>query len=274
MEIIPTRGEYTYKTIQFFAMKKTIVILLLSYSFCQGQLDKNRYFESFNGNFSNKSNFCEALLKSFTSDFQGVKVIDFKTIEKLSPVSIKGIGKVEVYQINLSDKLPSVIPKRCHIITNKNKASLLWIETLQMIKVKKTDKEGFIGGLHKVKSRGYFIIYKADNKELTPILDTSSDRFCSDGIPIYNNSTDCISYSPFLFRLSQEDINKDGLLDICFTGQINQYCEGLEYGLGKNDISPKKRESVKIVFLIDKVNQNSWYLKNDLICKKLKKSSI
>jgi hypothetical protein len=255
-------------------MKKTIAIILLSYSFCHGQFDKGREFESFNGNFSDKSNFCEALLKSFTSDLSEVKIVDFKTIEKLSPVSIKGIGEVEVYQVNLSDKLPSVVPKRFYVINNKNKAVLLWIDTLRIIKVKKTDKEGFIGGLYKVKSKGYFIVYKADNKELTPIFDTSSNRFCFNGIPIYNNSTDCISYSPFLFRLSQEDINKDGFLDICFTGRINQYCEGLEEGLGRDDILPKKRNKIKIVFLIDKTTQNSWYLKNDLICKKLKKPSI
>ncbi len=250
-------------------MKKIIVILLLSYSFCCGQFDKRREFESFNGNFSNKSNFCDALLKSFTSDLSEVKILDFKTIEKLPPVSIRGIGEVEVYQVNLSDKLPSVIPKKCYVITNKNKAVLLWIDTLRIIKVKKTDKDGFIGGVFKIKSKGYFIVYKADNKELTPIFDTSSDRFCSDGIPIYNSSTDCISYSPFLFRLSQEDINKDGFLDICFMGQINQYCEGLEEGLGRDDILPKKRSKVKIVFLIDKTNQNSWYLKDDFVCKKL-----
>lgn len=255
-------------------MKKTIVIILLSYSFCHGQFDKAREFESFNGNFSNKSNFCEALLKSFTSDLSELKIVDFKTIEKLSPAYIKGIGKVEVYQINLSDKLPSVIPKRCYVIINKNKAVLLWMDTLRVIKVKRSDKEGFVGGMYKIKSKGYFIVYKADNKSLTPIFDTSSDRFCPDGIPIYNNSTDCISYSPFLFRLSQKDINKDGLLDICFTGQVNQYCEGLESGLGRDDILPKKRSRVKIIFLIDKTNQNFWYLKDDLVCKKLKKPSI
>ena len=100
-------------------------------------------------------------------------------------------------------------------------------------------------------------------------FDTSSDRFCFNGIPIYNNSTDCISYSPFLFRLSQKDINGDGFLDICFAGQVNQYCEGLEKGIGRIDILPKKRHKVKIVFLIDKQKQNFWYLKNDLICKEL-----
>jgi hypothetical protein len=250
-------------------MKKIIAILILSYSFCHGQFDENRNLKRFDGNFSNKLHFCKALLRCFTSDLLDVKVSDFKTIEKLSPVFIRGIGKVEVYQINLSDKLPSVIPKRCYVITSRNKASLLWIDRLRIIKVKKTDKEGFIGGLYKVKSKGYFIIYKADNKQLIPIFDTSSDRFCFNGIPIYNNSTDCISYSPFLFRLSQKDINGDGFLDICFAGQVNQYCEGLEEGIGRIDILPKKRHKVKIVFLIDKQKQNFWYLKNDLICKEL-----
>ena len=111
-------------------MKKAIAIILLSYSFCHGQYNTRREFKNFKGNFSNKQSFCKSLLNSFTSDLQNVRVVDFKSIEKLPNTYIRGMGEVVIYRAKLSDKLPEVTPKKCYIITYKNKATLLLVVKL------------------------------------------------------------------------------------------------------------------------------------------------
>jgi hypothetical protein len=218
--------------------------------------------DSLNGS----SNIAHYLIGKFNKEYEGLKDKDITGVKLIGSASIKSFGAVQIYNITLSDNLPEVFTKSNYLIVNENKkqAALFLLDTLFFIKTSVNDNTILLGGIEKVKAKGFFLIYDfvGENKfkEILNSLD-----YCEDGIPVFNNSTDCISYKPFMLNYKNIYMNNDGILDVNFSGEVASYCKGLEVGYGRNDRTPVRLSKINFSFILKSDRNN--HFKCDLLSK-------
>lgn len=222
-----------------------------------------------------KDQFSIYLIKSFKNDFDGVNPNNILSVSLFESKNIIGLGLCDIYKIKLSDNLPEIIGKKAYLIFIKSemKAALLWLDDLECIKIKNYDTAYYLAGINRYRGKGYFLVYKFSNDNngvFKLIFDSSDDMFCGNGIPILNNSFDCISYDPAQLHFKNIDLNNDGLNDLMFIGRVLYFCEGLETGYGRNDRKPLRKETLNIVFQTFQDHDSIyWRLMDTTICKKL-----
>ncbi len=190
------------------------------------------------------------LIKSF-DELKELKEADIMTVKLVEKKNIKNFGLAKIYKIVLSDKLPEVFPKTNYFIVGErnNLGALFLLDSLVFIKTSNNDLSYLLAGVAKVKAFGYFKIYNFKVRDsFDEILNTLN--CCENGLPIFNNSLDCISYSPAQFQFKNIDINHDGLLDIVFSGVVASYCKGLETGYGRGDRKPISKRKITICFCL------------------------
>jgi hypothetical protein len=74
-------------------------------------------------------------------------------------------------------------------------------------------------------------------------------NYCDHGLlHVGNSSYDCLSYEPFVFNLSNEDVNKDGYADLRFTGTFNVYCDSM-FQEDRRISNPVKKSASRYCFL-------------------------
>jgi hypothetical protein len=178
------------------------------------------------------------LLTSFPDVFLNVTINDIKKIEYIRTANIRNWGKTGIYKFELSEQLPESIYKKGVLIINKQReqAAIFFLDNFDLIKLKETDTAYFLSGIHILKSKGHFYLYDFDgNQYFQCKFNTLSDKYCHNGIPVFNNSLECICYKPFELIFKNIDTNNDGLMDLNFSGNLLSFCEGLENGYGRED---------------------------------------
>lgn len=223
---------------------------------------------------SKSSNINHYLITKFDKDYEGLNDKDIVSFKLLTAVTIKKFGSVQIYSIGLSENLPEVFTKRNYLIVNvdKKQAALFLVDTLYFIKNTMQDTDVLLAGVEMVKSKGFYVIYDfmGDNK-FKEILNTLD--YCKNCVPVFNSSTDCKSYKPFMLTFKNTDINNDGLLDINFSGEVASYCKGLETGYGRNDRAPVELNKINFTFILKDIKDNYFeydFPLKDSICNLIK----
>jgi hypothetical protein len=101
----------------------------------------------------------------------------------------------------------------------------------------------------------------------------NSLNYCENGVPVFNNSTDCKSYKPFMLTFKNIDIDNDGILDINFSGEVASYCKGLETGYGRNNRTPVELKKINFSFILKSPKDNHFeydFTLKDSICNLIK----
>ncbi|HRP55740.1 hypothetical protein [Agriterribacter sp.] len=193
-------------------------------------------------------------------------------ILKEASVDVMGLGNSLIYELEYGESFPSIMPTRGYLIISRKlqKAAVLYLDDLRLIKISPLDKTYLLGGFYQVRAKGYFHIYEKQDSLLSIVFTTLDTSNCANGIPVTNYDLGCISYEPFQLNFSNEDVNHDGLNDLTFKGKVNYYCEGFEWNIGRKDRKPFRSENVKITFLAEKRGDRAfWKLYDTTICKKL-----
>lgn len=207
------------------------------------------------------------LLRVFAEEYEGLQKEDFERVELVNNLNIKNLGVTKLYKIALSNSLPESVQKINYLIVNTElkKGALLLLDTLIPLK---TEGAYLVAGIQKIKTKGYFVAYDLLNAEFKEIF--NSVDFCGSGIPVYNQSNECINYKPHMLSLNSE--NKKGILELNFSGKVAYYCKGLEIGFGESDRKPLQTKQINFSFLI-KHKDNSYryeFYSKDSICNLLK----
>lgn len=194
-------------------------------------------------------------------------------------VNIYNFGEATLYDITLIDGLSmAVLIKHCLVWNSKqHKIALLPIENYQLIKAKVDTNTYLIGGFFNQR-RGYihYLAYAGsfDNNRNTFEDFFNTVNYCDHGLlHVGNSSYDCLSYEPFVFNLSNEDVNKDGYADLRFTGTFNVYCDSM-FQEDRRISNPVKKVPADIVFYTQvKEKQWEWVFKDTSLCSFLQKIS-
>lgn len=238
---------------------------------------KSRMFVTFDSLYLNRRDkLNEYLIRSFPTDFEGIKPKEISFNWSYKDINIVGLGRCKVYTILLSNTLPEIIGRKAYLVYDRkaHEAAILFLDTLAPIKIKKADTAMLIGGIFQNKGIGYFTVYTVKNDRkghrLQEIFNSSDNKYCNGGIPVYNSNLDCMCYDPFMLHFNNIDINKDGLNDLTFSGSVLTFCKGLETGFGRNDRKPLRRNRIDIVFLTHRNNDGLyWILSDSGVCKKI-----
>ncbi len=189
-------------------------------------------------------------------EYKELKEQDIKEVKFVDSIKIKDFGDAKIYKIMLSDDLPEVYSKENYLIVNKKSkiGAIFLLDTLFYIRKTKNDTSYLLGGVEKIKTKGFFKIYDfKKSNEFEEVLNTLD--YCENGIPVFNNGLECISYLPEMMEFKNADINNDGLLDVNFSGKIAYYCKGLETGYGREDREPISLKKSSFSFIL-KIDQN------------------
>ena len=214
------------------------------------------------------------LIRKFNKEYEGLKDNDITEVKLVDSVGIKNFGVAQIYNIILSNSLPEVFTKSNYLIVDKNKklAALFLLDTLIFIKTSDNDKTVLLSGVEKIKAKGFFKIYDfTDGNEFNEIL--NSLNYCENGLPVFNESLDCISYKPFMLAFKNIDVNNDGIFDVNFSGDVASYCKGLETGYGRNDRGPITLSKINFSFILKSEKNNHFtceLIPKDSICTLIK----
>ncbi len=214
------------------------------------------------------------LIKKFNKEYEGLKNKDITEVKLIDSVSVKNFGVAQIYNIILSNNLPEVFSKSNYLIVDKNKklAALFLLDTLMFIKTSENDNTILLAGIEKIKAKGFFKIYDfTEGSEFKEIL--NSLNYCENGIPVFDESIDCISYKPSMLSFKNMDINNDGIFDVNFSGVVALYCKGLETGYGRNDRNPVSLSKINFSFVLKSEKNNHFkceLLQKDSICALIK----
>lgn len=220
-----------------------------------------------------KSSLNQYFLTSFGDMFPDITVNDINKIDFIEDAILRNWGKTSIYKFELSHRLPETIYKNGILIISEQKAqaAIFFLDNFDLVKLKETDTAYLLAGIHIVKSKGYFYLYDFDGDQYFQCkFSTLSDRYCKNGIPVYNNSLDCVCYKPFGLVIKNNDVNHDGLLDLIFTGNVLSFCEGLENGYGREDRKPISTFKLDIIFITNQNNNEiAWGLQDSSFCSKI-----
>lgn len=214
------------------------------------------------------------IVSRFSKDLDSINSDKIDTVYLIGSLPLKDYGTSKIFVGQLSNSLPEILYKTFYIVFNESReqASLFFMNNYNLVRLRANEEQGYLSGIFKVKSKGYYQIYAFNNNVFKLILNTNSDVFCGNGIPIQNNSTDCLSYSPFTLRFENKDLNKDGILDIRFIGDALIYCEGLETGRGRGEDRERKKIKLDFKFTVDSMGSlPTWKLVDSTFCSILRK---
>lgn len=203
------------------------------------------------------------IIRKFNKDIGELKASDISSIGIPASANIHNLGTIRMYRIVLSEALPEVFKKSCYLIVarDRKRAALLLLDTIILAKTSVHNDSALLGGVDIVKDHGFYKVYELIGiDKLVEIL--NSRTCCKEPYPVFNNSIDCLSYSPFMLNLKKTDINNDGLLDINFSGRINSYCKGLETGYGRTDRKPISTKNISFSFLLQRNKANRFSYRN------------
>lgn len=239
-------------------------------------IDKRSFVDFDTSLLRNENGLKSFIIKNYSSELDAIRKEDITKIGDPITINVKNLGVVKIFPITFSDSLPEVAAKSAFLVADQSvkKAAMLYLDDLTPIKVRVDDEGFYLAGYYKVRSSGYFLVYKFSNgggrMALKKIFDSYEFGECPNGVPVINSSLDCISYDPFKLRLSNKDVDGDGVLDMVFSGRVNTYCKGLESGRGRQDTRPVKSENVDVIFQTNHVADTlSWKLTDTSICKRL-----
>lgn len=214
-------------------------------------------------------------LTSFSDIFPSITINDIKKIMYVKEANLRNWGMTSIYKFELSDQLPESVYKKGILVISKLRAqaAIFFLDNFDLVKLKEADTAYFLAGVHILKSRGYFYLYEFDGTQyFLSKFSTLSDNYCNNGIPVYNNSLECICYKPFELIFKNIDVDKDGLMDLNFSGDILSFCEGLQNGYGREDRKPTSVFKLNITFIASqKNNEITWMLLDTSFCSKLNK---
>ncbi|MFK7905788.1 MAG: hypothetical protein AB8B69_11715 [Chitinophagales bacterium] len=206
--------------------------------------------------------------------FNGLRPKDIVESRRVNEFCLQGYGEVEVelYKVILSEDTPATIRKIHHLVFFPEKEEITMINNMnnyKLIQVENEDTCFFLGGILMSREFGYFNIYQFDRGCLVKVFDSSSDNYCEKGIPVFRDF-DCFSYSPPLLRIQNQDVNKDGFMDLIFSGNLLVYCSELERGFTSEDRKPLKQKKINYNF-ITSLNEGSpqWKLVDSLVCNEI-----
>ena len=213
-----------------------------------------------------------AIITSFPNDLGGLKMNDISAI-KLTEKDIPGSQSqtFDAYEIIFSSDAPSITGPSQYILISRNtaKAVLLPFNDFKILDLSLAKKPLLIGGLLTSQGKGFYMIYRYnDSTGFKLIFNTADDFTCGSSIPVYNSSTDCISYDPYLLHLNITDVNKDHIKDLVFTGKVLYFCKGLETGIGREDRKPLRQKNIKLIFqTVINADNISWQLSDTSVCR-------
>lgn len=191
-----------------------------------------------------------------TLDIESLKLIVFKEylephskslneivkIESIWDGKIQELGNCVIYNINLSESLPSTFCKSLKLIYSNDKSEAFLIELDDFIPVQLEVQNIFlVSGVVKSRGFGIFVVYNLKEGLLKKIFETSES--------IYNQSLTCNSFKNGYLNFSNEDVNGDNFFDLLFSGLEYSYCHGLEQGFNYTNRSPVDSTFRKVVYL-------------------------
>jgi len=265
-------------------MKKTALIIIVLIIGCQNKPSNNHS--------SNKNEQVEydcfftkkGITKSILSDsivfkrwivdnfFNGLRSKDIVENRRVSEFCLQGYGEVELYKVTLSEDTPEAIKNMHYLVFFPDKEEITMINNMENYKLIQVENEGtcfFLGGILMSREFGYFNIYQFDRGCLVKVFDSSSDDYCEKGIPVFRDF-DCFSYSPPLLRIQNQDVNKDGVMDLIFSGNLLVYCSELERGFTSEDRKPLKQKKINYNFITSlSEDLPQWRLLDTLDCNQI-----
>ncbi len=201
--------------------------------------------------------------------FNGLSPKDIVESKKVNRFCLRGYGEVELYKVMLSEDTPASIRKTHHLVFLPHEEKIAMINNMEdyrLIQVEKEDTCFFLGGMLMSREFGYFNIYQFSRECLVKVFDSSSDDYCEEGIAVYRDF-DCFSYSPPLLSIKNQDINKDGFMDLVFSGNLLVYCSELERGFTTEGRKPLKQKKVNYKFVASMADDSlQWKLLDILDC--------
>jgi hypothetical protein len=172
---------------------------------------------------------------------------------------------VEYMATLVGEDLPSGWRKIFYLVFyEKNRTyAVLPLDSPSKIYLDADTTDCMVGGYEDIRGWGFYNIYKK-NKDgsFTSVFSTSD--FCGFGVYVSKHIDDCVGYSPKKLRLSNKDINGDGLLDVSFVGKVLKYCKEGQDRLETTN-KPLEEREVSIDFLYD-TTTSQWVLRDSSVC--------
>lgn len=192
-------------------------------------------------------------------------------IVKNQSIDIDKYGSAFSYSVKLDGDFPTGIQKNFTLIISakKREGSLFPLEILKPINVNKNGAK-YIGGIMPIRGKDFYINYIFKNNEF--ILSMNTLGFCDYGIPIGIYTKECIEYKKNRLDIYFQDLNRDHIDDIIFSGVIEYYCKP-HFDRDESQREPIKRQNISIEFVSSKSNLGIyWELKNKDICAQIPKN--
>lgn len=216
-------------------------------------------------NFDNTEQLKSWLIKEvdvFSSSFIGKERIE--TINYETTTVIKNYGKVALYKVQLSNKLPTQMEKEYYITWSEAKKQIFVLPFSKIIlfPLENNDSEYLIGGFSVLKRQGFLYFYDFNGLLLQQIF--ASEKFCKKPVWYFNEDYDCIIYTNDYFDIRFEDINNDGYNDFIISNTLENYC--IE-GANRTDNVLIEKRFINFQFITQySPNSISWTLKNSKMC--------
>jgi hypothetical protein len=211
---------------------------------CEAQVDTTKPFQV-NFNINNKTainKIRKLVLRELIKETgDPLKLNDIALVKLIGECKLEDIGDSWIYKVKMSNDLPADWNYGIVLVINRNhKGYLILLDIVELIRIKQNSNEYYFAGRF-INRYGY------GNFEIFKFYDNHMDKIFESQVPVTNSSYDCTSYKNGNLQLQNIDVNKDGYLDLKFSGIKYSYCKGLET-YGRLDKKPIKQEKISIIF--------------------------
>lgn len=230
------------KFLKIIRIAPLLIFLFLQVK-CDGQVNNEvKSFQvSINNNITNIEVKKLVLKELIKESGDNLTLTDIDSVKFIGNFRLKDFSNdSRIYKIKLSYNLPTVYHYNLVLIVNDNQGYLIPLDTVELVRIQKSSNEYYFAGRYINRNGyGYFKIFKFNNNHMFKIFESH--------IAISNFSYDCTSFKNGNLQLQNIDVNKDGYLDLKFSGIKYFYCKGLE-NYGRGDKKPIKQEKITIIF--------------------------
>lgn len=177
-------------------------------------------------------------------------------------------GKVTSFKVDLMGDLPTGLTKQFYLICNseKKEACLIPLNNLRPIIVSSNDTKE-ISGIIEIRAKAFFIIYEFSRDRFK--LKFNTIDFCKYGLVIGLFSEECIQYRNNQLIMNYQDLNRDQIDDVIFTGIVEYYCKP-NVDRDESNKTPLRTEKILINFTSRKKKGTIiWELNEEYICDKI-----